>query len=98
MRLAITKNQHRHADIFCDEARTAKQYLQRHSIAQVTIDHFLNGRENGLQFMNWAIHKSLMPLNVIITEMNVERRQAMSLLLESNGYRSADGMNFMKYH
>jgi hypothetical protein len=98
MRLALTKYQHRHADIFCDEARKAKQHLQRHSITQVTIDYYLNGRESGHQFICWAIRKCLMPQHVLLTEANIERRKAMGFLLERNGYRSADDMNFMKYH
>jgi hypothetical protein len=98
MRLALTKNQNRSADVFCDEARYAKQTLQRVLISQVSIDHYLNGRESGYQFVRWALSKGLMPAAVILTEASIEHRNAMGSLLERQGYRSADGMNFVKYH
>ncbi len=98
MRLALTKNYNRSADIFCDEARLAKQKLQRVVITQMSIDHYLNGRESGYQFLLWAIRKSLMPTHVVLTETNTERRNAMGLLLKHDGYQSPDGMNFMKQY
>ena len=97
MRLALTKNHNRNADIFCDEARFAKQKLQREVITQISIDHYLNGRESGYEFVRWAISKCVMPMHIVLSEINRERRKAMGGLLTANGYRSPDGMTFIKY-
>jgi hypothetical protein len=98
MRLALTKNPNRNADILCDQVRFAKQKLQRVAITQVSIDHYVKGRENGYEFVRWALSKCLMPLHVVLTEVNIDRREAMASLLKRNGYRTADNLNFMKYH
>ena len=97
MRLALTKNKNRSGDIFCDEASHAKRKLQREPITQLSIDHYLNGRENGYQFICWALGRSVMPLHIVLTESHLERREAIAKLLIKSGYRSGDEINFMKY-
>lgn len=98
MRLSVSKNQNRFADIFCDDARKAKEQLLKNSVTQLYVDHYLVGRENGRQLLAWAFQQQLMPTYVVITERQPQKRQAMMRLLDANGYRSADGINFMKYH
>ncbi|ODS24045.1 hypothetical protein AB835_05865 [Candidatus Endobugula sertula] len=98
MRLSVSKNQNRFADVFCDDARKAKKQLLKNSVTQLYVDHYLVGRENGHQLLTWALHQQLMPLYVVVTERQLQKRQAMIHLLETNGYRSADGMNFIKYY
>lgn len=98
MRLAVSKNQNRIADIFCDDARKAKEKLRNSGVTQLYVDHYLVGRENGYQLLAWAIRQQLMPLYVVITERQIEKRLAMNELLSKYGYRSADGTRFMKYH
>ena len=97
MRLALTKNQLRTADIHCDEARLAKQNLQRIAVNQISIDHFINGRENGYQFLAWGLAKSLLTQNIGLTEINVACRNAMGDLLKRNGYRTPDDLNYFKH-
>ncbi len=98
MRLVVSKNQNRITDVFCDDAKKAKQQLFNHSVTQLYVDHYLVGRENGHQLLAWAFRQQLMPLYVVVTERQSQKRQAMITLLETNSYRSADGINFIKYH
>lgn len=98
MRLSVSQNQNRIADFLCDDARKAKEKLRSNSVTQLYVDHYLVGRENGHQLIRWALQQQLMPPHVVITERQVQKRQAMSDLLVNSGYRSSDGMNFMKYH
>ena len=98
MLLAVTKNNARQAHFLCDEAGEAKQYLQRHAITQMSVDYYLNGRENGYQFLSWSIQKGLLPAYVVLTETSQRYRKVMATLLSSQGYRSADGINYMRYH
>ena len=98
MRLSVSKNQNRFADIFCDDARKAKEQLLKYSVTQLYVDHYLVGRENGHQLLAWAFQQQLMPMHVVITERQPQKQQAMIRLLETKGYRYADGINFIKYH
>ena len=98
MRLSVSKNKNRFADVFCDDAKEAKKQLLQQAVSQLYVDHYLIGRENGHQLLTWAFQQQLMPMHVVVTERQAKKRQAMIRLLETKGYRSADGINFMKYH
>ena len=98
MRLAVIKNQNRIADIFCDDTRKAKEQLRKNNVTQLYLDHYLVGRENGRQLLTWAINQQLVPNYVVVTEVQPQKRQSIINLLEANGYRTADGINFIKYH
>ncbi len=57
MRLAISRRDWYHADIYCKDSAYAKKALRENSISIVVVDYFINGRDNEKNVIAWAIKK-----------------------------------------
>lgn len=96
MRLAVSKREFYHADIYCADSQSAKKVLREKPISILAIDYYLVGREKGDELIKWGSAKNYLPNNIVITESDRIKRNLLANALSLNGYRSGDGTNFMK--
>ena len=97
MRVALSKREFYHADIYCSDSNSAKKTLRENYISILAIDFYLNGRENGTHFLVWAKTKQLLPTYVVVTESDRNKRVLLAEELTKGGYNSADGTTFIKH-
>ena len=97
MRIALSKRECYHADIYCSDSNSAKKLLREKYISLLAVDFYLNGRENGCSILNWARSKELLPTYVVVTESDRNKRVLLAAELTKGGYRTADGTTFVKH-
>ncbi|WP_086930893.1 hypothetical protein [Agarilytica rhodophyticola] len=96
MRVALSKRESYHADIYCNDSSTAKKVLREHYISILAIDFYLNGHDNGRALIEWARQKRLLPQFVVVTESDRGKRALLALELTKSGFNTADGTTFIK--
>ncbi len=96
MRLAVSKRDFYHADIYCADTQSAKKILREKPISILALDYYLVGRERGDDLIKWAGTKNVLPLNVVITESDRIKRSLLASALSHSGYRTGDGTTFMR--
>ena len=97
MRVALSKRQCYHADIYCSDSNFAKKTLRENQISILAVDFYLAGRENGTDVLAWAITKQLLPRYVVLTESDRNKRVLLTKELIKGGYSSADETTFIKH-
>ncbi len=97
MRVALSKRECYHADIYCNDSNSAKKTLRENYISILAVDFYLFGRENGTRVLAWAREKKLLPPYVVITESDRNKRVALAVELTKGGYSTADGTTFIKH-
>ena len=97
MRIALSKRECYHADIYCSDSNSAKKTLRENQISILAVDFYLYGRENGTRVLAWARTKKLLPPYVVVTESDRNKRVLLAEELTKGGYNSADGTTFIKH-
>jgi hypothetical protein len=97
MRVAVSKRGNYQADIYCADSNAAKKTLKENPVSLLAVDFYLNGRDNGKSFLEWASEKQLLPQYVLFTESDRNKRVLLALLLTKSGYCTVDGANFIKH-
>lgn len=97
MRVALSKRECYHADIYCSDSNSAKRTLKENSISILAVDYYLYGRENGACVLAWARSKQLLPHYVVVTESDRNKRNALAEELTKGGYNTTDGATFIKH-
>lgn len=97
MRIAVSKREHYHADIYCVDSSAAKKAIRENHVSILAIDFYLVGRESGQSFLTWARNKKLLPDYIVVTESDRIKRHLLADTLILSGYQSADGMTFIKH-
>ena len=98
MRVLISKDGRIDADIYCRDARSAKQVLKEQSVNTLFISNYIFGRENGISVLRWAGERNLLPAQVILTDKRKEVCDQFEDCLLRSGYRSADRRTYFKFH
>jgi len=97
MRIALSKRECYHADIYCRDGTSAKKTLRENHISILAVDFYLHGRENGTHVLAWARAKQLLPAYVVVTESDRNKRILLAEELTKGGYCSVDGTTFIKH-
>ena len=97
MRVALSKRECFHADIYCSNSNFAKKTFRENHISILAVDFYLYGRENGTHVLAWARTKQLLPPHVVVMESDRSKRVVLAEELIKGGYNSADGTTFIKF-
>ena len=77
--------------------RQGKRALREMPVETLYVDHHFGERETGSDIIRWAWRKRLLPQQVVLITASPGGRSDMAQLLRDAGYRSGDGIRYIKF-
>ncbi|TQV76031.1 hypothetical protein FKG94_15595 [Exilibacterium tricleocarpae] len=74
-----------------------KRALREMPVETLYLDHHFGERETGSDIIRWARERHLLPKQVVLVTASPRGRSDMAQLLRDAGYRSGDGIRYMKF-
>lgn len=95
MRLLLARDTRYDADVRCRTVVEAKRVLTERPVSKLLLACRCNGRDSGIDIIDWAFRRNRLPEKVTLVERNPAICRLMGAMLTDRGYQALDMRNYV---